>query len=79
MERADLLYSGIMFAAVLLSLWTPVLLALTIISFAPPPRKSAPAAATISFRRRHVPLVWAFANHGAKEATPPRPVSKALS
>jgi hypothetical protein len=55
MERADLLYSGIMFAAVLLSLWTPLLLALTIISFAPMPQKSAPATATISSTRRHVP------------------------
>jgi hypothetical protein len=55
MERADLLYSGIMFAAVLLSLWTPLLLALTIISFAPTLRKSAPAAATISSTRRQIP------------------------
>jgi hypothetical protein len=79
MERADLLYSGIMFAAVLLSLWTPVLLALTIISFAPPLRKSAPAAATISSTRRPVPLVWALINHGSKKAAPPRSVSQTLS
>jgi hypothetical protein len=55
MEHADLLYSGIMFAAVLLSLWTPLLLALTIVSFAPPLRKSAPATATISSTRRYFP------------------------
>ena len=79
MERADLLYSGIMFTAVLLSLWTPVLLALTIISFAPALRKSAPSAATISSTRRPIPEVWALINHGSKKATPPRPVSKALS
>ena len=48
MERADLLYSGLMFAAGMLSLWTALLLTATFVALAPSVRKSAPAAATIS-------------------------------
>ena len=46
MER--LLYSGLMFAAGMLSLWTALLLTATFIALAPGLRKSAPRAATIS-------------------------------
>jgi len=48
MERADLLYSGLMFAAGMLSVWTALLLTATLVALAPSLRKSAPRAATIS-------------------------------
>jgi hypothetical protein len=48
MEGADLLYSGMMFAAGMLSLWTALLLTATFVALAPSLRKSAPSAATIS-------------------------------
>lgn len=48
MEHADLLYSGLMFAAGMLSLWTALLLTFTFIVLAPSLRKAAPSAATIS-------------------------------
>ena len=72
MERADLLYSGLMFAAGMLSVWTALLLTATFVALAPSLRKSAPAAATISSRRRNSP------HHGAEEPTPPRSLSEAL-
>ena len=68
MERADLLYSGLMFAAGMLSLWTALLLTATFVALAPALRKSAPTAATISSTRRHA----------AEEPTPPRSLSEAL-
>ena len=68
MERADLLYSGLMFAAGLLSLWTALLLTAAFVALAPSLGKSASTAATISSTKRH----------GAEKPTPPRSVSKAL-
>jgi len=68
MERADLLYSGLMFAAGMLSLWTALLVTATFVALATSLRKSAPRAATISSTRRH----------GAQEPTPPISVSEAL-
>jgi hypothetical protein len=68
MERADLLYSGLMFAAGLLSLWTALLVTATLVAVASSLRKSAPGAATISSTQRH----------GAEEPTPSRSVSEAL-
>ena len=73
MERADLLYSGLMFAAGMLSLWTALLLTATFIALAPALRKSAPSAATISSTRSH-----AATHHGAEEPTPPSSLSEAL-
>jgi len=73
MERADLLYSGLMFAAGMLSLWTALLLTATLFGLAHAFRKSAPSAVTISSTRSHAPT-----HHGAKEPTPPSPVSQAL-
>ena len=73
MERADLLYSGLMFAAGMLSLWTALLLTATFVALAPSLRKSAPGAATISSTRSHAP-----AHHGAEESTPPSSLSEAL-
>ena len=46
MERADLLYSGLMFAAGMLSLWTALLLTATFVALAPALRKSAPEEPT---------------------------------
>ena len=68
MERADLLYSGLMFAAGMLSLWTALLLTATFVALAPALRKSASTAATISSTE----------SHAAEEPTPPRSVSEAL-
>src|SRR5271155_3254677 len=86
MERADLLYSGMMFAAGMLSLWTALLLTATFIALTPPLRKSAPSAATISSTGRRLanhqpnrrPTNPGPTNHGAEEPTPPRSVSEAL-
>lgn len=66
MERADLLYSGLMFAAGMLSLWTALLLTAAFVFLSPWPRKSAPSAATISSRTHTA----AYPDHGAEEATP---------
>jgi hypothetical protein len=68
MERADLLYSGLMFAAGMLSVWTALLLTATFVALAPSLRKSAPGTATISSTERH----------GAQEPAPSRPLSEAL-
>jgi hypothetical protein len=89
MERADLLYSGLMFAAGMLSVWTALLLTATFVVLAPSLRKSASRAATISSigsrssgerseqhskeRSARRPI-----HHGAEEPTPPRSVSEAL-
>jgi hypothetical protein len=73
MEGADLLYSGLMFAAGMLSLWTALLLTAAFIALAPSLRKSAPAAATISSTEGHV-----LAQHGAEKPTPARSLSEAL-
>ena len=72
MERVDLLYSGLMFAAGMLSLWTALLLTAAFIVLAPTLRKSAPSAATISSTRSRVPT------HDPEEPTPPGSLSEAL-
>ena len=48
MEGADLLYSGLMLAATLLTLWVLLLLSATLVVATESLRKSAPSAATIS-------------------------------
>jgi hypothetical protein len=68
MERIDLLYSGLLFAAGMLSLWTAVLITATFITLAPSPRKSASTAATISSTKRY----------GPEKPTPTRSLSEAL-
>ena len=73
MERADLLYSGLMFAAGILSVWTALLLTATCVALAPALRKSAPSAATISSTEDRGPT-----HHGAEEPTPPRSLPEAL-
>src|ERR1700693_628556 len=73
MERADLLYSGLMFAAGMLSLWTALLLTATFVALAPSLRKSAPTAATISSTSSHAPK-----HHGPEESTPLSSLSEAL-
>ena len=83
MERADLLYSGLMFAAGMLSLWTALLLTAALVVLAPSLRKSAPTAATISSTRsRVIHRLWTTdspAFYGAEQATPSRSLSEALS
>ncbi len=65
MERADLLYSGLIFTALLLSLWTAGLVTAACVFFAPsvlralslanrPRSNAASRAATISSTERHV-------------------------
>jgi hypothetical protein len=78
MERADLLYSGLMFAAGMLSLWTALLLTATFVALAPSIRKSAPSAATISSTTGRRFLHRLFLHHGAEEPTPPRSLPEAL-
>jgi len=77
MERADLLYSGLMFAAVMLSLWTALLLTAAFVALVPSLRKSASIAATISSTGSHS-LTDRSTFHGAEEATPAGSVSEAL-
>src|ERR1700722_1231429 len=86
MERADLLYSGLMFAAGMLSLWTALLVTATLIALAPSPRKSASSAATISSTGLHTALpssvrrsVDGSVQHGAQETALPRSVSQTIS
>jgi hypothetical protein len=68
MDRADLLSSGLMFAAeCLLVVWTAVLLMAAYLVLAPC-RKSAPGAATIA----------STTVHGAEEPTPPCSLPEAL-
>jgi hypothetical protein len=83
MESADLLYSGLMFAAGMLSLWTAVLLTAAFVALAPSLRKSAPTAATISSTERrdlaqHRLAQHDLAQHGAEKPTPARSLSEAL-
>jgi len=83
MERADLLYSGLMFAAGMLSLWTALLLTAAFVALAPSLGKSASTAATISSTKRHALADRAltdraFTDHGAEETTPACSVSEAL-
>ena len=69
MERTDLLYSGLMFAAEgMLLLWTAVLLTAAVLVLGPSARKSAPGAATIA----------STTLHGAEEPTSTRPLPEAL-
>ena len=82
MERADLLYSGLMFAAGMLSVWTALLLTAAFFTFVPrlvPSRRNrVPTAATISSTRNRAQMDRESAHHGAKETTPPRSVCEAL-
>ena len=72
MERADLLYSGLMFAAGMLSVWTALLLTAVFAALAPHLRKSAPDAATISSKLQSTLC------DDTEEPTPPRSLSEAL-
>lgn len=68
MERADLLlYSGLMFTAGMLSLWTALLLTATFVALAPSQRKSATTAATISSTKPQ--------HHGSKKSSTEEPAS----
>jgi hypothetical protein len=78
MEHVDLLYSGLMFAAGMLSVWTVLLVTATFATLSPSLRKTAATTATISSRERHVPAHQVPVHHGAEKATPPRSVSEAL-
>ena len=88
MERADLLYSGLMFAAGMLSVWTALLLTVAFFVLAPSLGKSASTAATISSTGSHALTDHALTahavtdrapvHHGAEETTPARSVSEAL-
>lgn len=71
MHRIDLLYSGLMLAAGMLSLWTALLVTATVVALAPALRNSAPRAATIS-------STSSIPTHGAEKATSPRSLSEAL-
>ena len=93
MERSDLLYSGLMFAAGMLSLWTAFLFTAAFVALAPSFQKSSSSAATISSRRSHTSRNHAlrnlaldshalenlaFDNHGAEESPSPHPLPEAL-
>lgn len=69
MESADLLYSGLLLAALMLSLWTAALLTAACFFFAPfvtaSASKSAPGAATIASTEGHV----------SRAPAPPHPIS----
>jgi hypothetical protein len=71
MERADILYSGLMFAAGMLSLWTALLVTATFVALTPSLRKSAPTAATI------LPTRSRLIAHGAEKPTPSHSLSEA--
>jgi len=86
MERADLLYSGLIFAALLLSLWTAALLTVAFVFFAPRVfgaasvsasmlPKSASRAATISSTEPHVSQEPA-PSRSLSEAAPARSISR---
>jgi hypothetical protein len=80
MERADLFYSGLMFAAGMLSLWTAVLLTAAFVALVPSLRKSAPSAATISSRTSRLNLNRDRSiPNGVEEPTSSRSLSQALS
>ena len=89
MERADLLYSGLMFAAGMLSLWTALLLTAAFVVLAPALRKSTSTAATISSTGSRDLKDRALADrtlsdrtlsdHGAEESTPARSLSQTVS
>ena len=70
MAQVDFLYSGLMFAAGMLSLWTMLLVTATFLTLSPSLRKSAARTATISSTNSK--------RHAAEKATPPRPLSQAL-
>jgi hypothetical protein len=71
MERADLLYSGLMFAAGMLSLWTALLFTAAFAALVPSLRKPGSSAATILSTRN---LLIA---HGAEESTSSYSLSQA--
>ena len=72
MERADLLYSGLMFAAGLLSLWTALLLTAAFVALVPSLGKSASTAATISSTKRHALADRALTDRAFKTMVPKR-------
>src|SRR5271166_2514476 len=88
MEQADWLYSGLMFAAGILSLWTALLLTAAFIALAPSFRKSAPTTVTISSttgrrsQQRLLPYERRLTRrpnpHGAQEPSSSRSLSEAL-
>jgi hypothetical protein len=93
MEQADWLYSGLMFAAGMLSLWTALLLTAAFLALAPALRKSAPAAVTISSttgrsseqrseqrseKRSEQRSAQHPSHHAAQEPSSPRSLSEAL-
>jgi hypothetical protein len=78
-----LLYSGLMFAAGMLSVWTALLLTLAFVALAPEPRKSSARAATISSTKGRESLSRARSKlrstYGAEESTPARSLSQTVS
>ncbi len=81
MER--LLYSGLMFAAGMLSVWTALLLTFTFVVLAPTPRKSSSGAATISSTKGRESLSRSRtklrSTYGTEESTPARSLSQTVS
>jgi hypothetical protein len=78
MERADLLYSGLMFTADMLSLWTALLLTAAFVALVPSFQKSAPSAATISSGRNQNFSNHALDHHGAEESSSSHSLFEAL-
>jgi hypothetical protein len=83
MEGVDLLYSGLMLTAGILSVGTGVLLTAALVTLVPLPRNQRTSTATISSRgssvsRRDFPLKRASLNHGSEESPSPRSLSETL-
>jgi hypothetical protein len=78
-----LLYSGLMFAAGMLSVWAALLLTLAFVALGPEPRKSSSRAATISSTTGRDSLARVRTNlrstYGAEESTPARSLSQTVS
>jgi hypothetical protein len=94
MESVDLLYSGLMVTAGILSVGAGVLLTAAVVSLVPLPRKAQPSAATISSRgsgvsRRGFPLRrlapsdvpsnHVSPSHGSEKSSSTRSLPEALS
>ena len=94
MESVDLLYSGLMLTAGILSIGAGVLLTAACVTLVPLPRRAQPSAATISSRgngvsrrgfpsRRlasnDVPPSYVSPSYGSEESSSPRPLPEALS
>jgi hypothetical protein len=92
MVSVDLLYSGLMLTAGILSVGAGVLLTAAVVTLVPLPQKAQPSAATISSRgsgvsrgfpsRRlapnDVPSNHVSPIHGSEESSPPRSLPQAL-